>query len=45
MVSAPVGVSETLVLVDALNWRSGQVGRFRIPLTIVQMARIKCLAA
>jgi hypothetical protein len=45
LVSGPVGVSETLVFVDALNRRSGQVRRVRIPPTIVQMAKIKRLAA
>jgi hypothetical protein len=41
LVSAPASVSETLVFVDALNRKSGQVGRVRIPPTIVQTARIR----
>jgi hypothetical protein len=45
LVSAPVRVGENFVLVDALERKSGQIRRVRIPLTIVQMARIKRRAA
>ena len=45
LVSDPVSVGENFVFVDALERRSGKVKRVRIPPTIVQMARIKCLAA
>lgn len=45
LVSDPVSVGENLVFVDALEQKSGQVKRVRIPPTIVQMARIKRRAA
>jgi hypothetical protein len=45
LVSDPVSVGENLVFVDALDLKSGQVRRVRIPPTIVQMARIKRHAA
>jgi len=45
LVSDPVRVAENFVFVDALERKSGQVRRVRIPLTIVQMARIKRRAA
>ena len=41
LVSDPVSVGENFVFVDALEQKSGQVRRVRIPPTIVQMARIK----
>jgi len=41
LVSDPVSVGENLGFIDALDRQSGQVRRFRIPPTIVQMARIK----
>jgi hypothetical protein len=45
LVSDPVRVAENSVFVDALERKSGQVRRVRIPLIIVQMARIKRRAA
>ena len=45
LVSDPVSVGEDFVFVDALERKSGQVRRVRIPPTIVQMARIKRRAA
>ena len=45
LVSDPVILSENFVFVDALERKSGQVRRVRIPPTIVQMARIKRRAA
>ena len=45
LVSDPVSVGENLVFVDALERKSGQLRRVRIPPTIVQMARIKRRAA
>jgi hypothetical protein len=45
LVSDPVAVSENFVFVDALERKSGQVRRVRIPLTIVQKARIERRAA
>jgi hypothetical protein len=44
-VSDPVRVGENFVFVDALERKSGQVRRVLIPLTIVQMARIRRCAA
>ena len=40
LVSDPISVGENLVLVDAVERKSGQVRRVRIPSTIVQIARI-----
>jgi len=45
LVSDPVSVGENLVFVDALEQKSGQLRRVRIPSSIVQMARIKRRAA
>src|SRR5947207_2609068 len=45
LVSDPVSVGENFVFVDALEQKSGQVMRVRIPPTIVQIARIKRRAA
>ena len=45
LVSDPVSIGENFVFVDALDQKSGQVRRVRIPPTIVQMARIKRRAA
>ena len=45
LVSDPVAIGENLVFVDALERKSGQVRRVRIPPTIVQMARVKRRAA
>ena len=45
LVSDPVSLGENFVFVDALEQKSGQVRRVRIPPTIVQMARIKRRAA
>ena len=45
LVSDPVSVGENIVFVDALEQKSGQVRRVRIPLTIAQIARIKRRAA
>lgn len=45
LVSDPVSVGENFVFVDALEQKSGQIRRVRIPSTIVQMARIKRRAA
>ena len=45
LVSDPVSVGENSVIVDAVEQKSGQVKRVRIPPTIVQMARIKRRAA
>ena len=45
LVSDPISVGESFVFVDALEQKSGQVRRVRIPPTIVQMARIKRRAA
>jgi hypothetical protein len=45
LVSDPVAVGENFVFVDALDRKSGQVRRVRIPPTIVQMARIRRRAA
>lgn len=38
LVSDPVSVGDNFVFVDALERKSGQVRRVRIPLTIVHMA-------
>ena len=45
LLSDPVSVGENFVFVDALDRKSGQVRRVRIPPTIVQTARIKSRAA
>ncbi len=45
LVSDPVAVGENFVFVDALDRKSGQIRRVRIPPTIVQMARSRCRAA
>jgi hypothetical protein len=45
LVSDPISVSETLVFVDAVERKSGEVRRVRIPSTIVQIARINRRAA
>jgi len=45
LVSDPVSVGETSVFVDAVERKSGQVRRVRIPSTIVQIAKIKSRAA
>jgi hypothetical protein len=45
LVSDPVSVGDNFVFVDAVERKSGQVRRVRIPLTIMQMARIKRRAA
>jgi hypothetical protein len=45
LLSDPVRVAENFVFVDAVERKSGQVRRVRIPLTIVKMARIKRRAA
>lgn len=45
LVSDPISVGETLVFVDAVERKSGQVRRVRIPSTIVQIARINRRAA
>ena len=45
LVSDPVSVGENFVFVDALEQKSGQLRRVRIPSSIVQMARIKRRAA
>ena len=45
LVSDPVRVGENLVFVDAVERKSGQVRRVRIPSTIVQIARINPRAA
>jgi hypothetical protein len=45
LVSDPIRVGETLVFVDAVERKSGQVRRVRIPSTIVQIARINRRAA
>ena len=45
LVSDPISVGENFVFVDALDRKSGQVRRVRIPPTIVQMARTKRRAA
>lgn len=45
LVSDPISVGDNFVFVDALERKSGQVRRVRIPPTIVQMARIKRRAA
>ena len=45
LVSDPISVGETLVFVDAVERKSGQVRRVRIPPTIVQIARINRRAA
>ena len=41
LVSDPVSVGDDFVFVDALEQKSGQLRRVRIPPTIVQMARIR----
>jgi hypothetical protein len=38
LVGDPVVMSDTLVFFDAVEQKSGQIRRVRIPLTIVQMA-------
>jgi hypothetical protein len=43
--SDPVSIGENFVFVDALERRSGQLRRVRIPSSIVKMARIKRRAA
>ena len=45
LVSDPISVSDNLVFVDAVERRSGQKRRVRIPITIVQMARQQGRAA
>jgi hypothetical protein len=45
LVSDPISAGETLVFVDAVERKSGQVRRVRIPSTIVQIARINRRAA
>ena len=45
LVSDPVSVSENFVFVDALERKSGQFRRVRIPRTIIRMARMKGRAA
>lgn len=45
LVSDPIKVSESLVFVDALEQKSGQFKRVRVPRTIIQMARMKGRAA
>jgi len=45
LVSDPVAVGENVVFVDALDRKSVQIRRVRIPTTIVQMARTRCRAA
>jgi hypothetical protein len=45
LVSDPVSVGENFVFVDALEQKSGQVKRVRVPPSIVQKARTKCRAA
>lgn len=45
LVSDPVSAGETEVIVDAVERKSGQVRRIRIPSTIVQIARIRHRAA
>lgn len=45
LVSDPISVGENLVFVDAVERKSGQVKRIRIPSTIVQIARIGRRAA
>ena len=45
LVSDPIIVGDNFVFVDALERKSGQVRRVRIPPAIVQMARIKRRAA
>ena len=45
LVSDPISVGETLVFVDAVELKSGQARRVRIPSTIVQIARINRRAA
>ena len=45
LVSDPVPVGDNFVFVDALERKSGQVRRVRIPPTNVQMARVKRRAA
>ena len=45
LVSDPVSVGDDFVFVDALEQKSGQLRRVRIPPTIVQMARTKRRAA
>jgi len=45
LISDPISVSETSVFVDAVERKSGQVRRVRIPSTIVQIARINRRAA
>ena len=41
LVSDPVRVGEHFVFVDALDRKSGHIRHVRIPLTIVQMARMR----
>ena len=45
LVSDPVEISENLAFVDALEQKSGQFTRVRIPRTIIQIARMKGRAA
>ena len=45
LVSDPVSVGGNFVYVDAVEQKSNQLRRVRIPLTIVQMARTKRRAA
>ena len=45
LVSDPVSVGETVVFVDAVERKSGEMRRVRIPSTIVQMARMNRRAA
>ena len=44
LVSDPVSVTENVVFVDALERKSGEQRRVRIPLTIVQTAKQKAAA-
>jgi len=45
LMSDPVSIGKNFVFVDALERRSGQLRRVRIPSSIVKMARIKRRAA
>ena len=45
LLSDPIRVCENFVFVDALDRKSGQLRRVRIPRTIIQIARMKSRAA
>ena len=45
LLSDPVRISDNLVFVDALDRKSGQFRRVRIPRTIIQMVRMNSRAA